>query len=115
MKSDNSPGERGSLDAIWYGTIAEQRSLGPAGTRSPTAKAGNTMRDTIIAHSNRGNEHGGVNGVKVEDEDEGFNGVSRNFKIAMVGSVVIDPQEATAASSAVQGSGRGFFSWFRGN
>ncbi|KAM6524593.1 hypothetical protein FALCPG4_010203 [Fusarium falciforme] len=115
IKSDNSAGERDSLDAIWYGTVAEQRSLGLAGTRSPTAEAGNATRDTSIAHSHQGNEHGSVNGVKVEDEDEGSNDVFGNFKIAMAGSVVIDPQKATAASSAAQGSGGGLFSWFRGN
>lgn len=62
MKSDNSPGERDSLDAIWYGTVAEQRSLRLASTRSPTAEAGSAMRDTSIAHSHQGDDHGGVNG-----------------------------------------------------
>lgn len=55
-----------------------------------------------------------ADGVMIEDEDGEIDegGVAANFMIAMVGSVVIDPQEAPAASSPAQ-EGRGYWSsWF---
>jgi hypothetical protein len=67
-----------------------------------------------------GFEDGGDNvdadGVMIEDEAEGINGggIARDFKIAMVGRVVIDPQSAPVASSTAQ-EGRSYWtSWFTG-
>lgn len=52
-----------------------------------------------------------VDAVMIEDEDEGINngGVARDFKIAMVGRVVIDPQEVLATPTTAQ-QGRGYWS-----
>lgn len=57
-----------------------------------------------------------VDAVMIEDADEGINngGATGDFKIAMVGRVVIDPLEVPAAPTTEQ-QGSGFWSsWFTG-
>ncbi|KAI8718083.1 hypothetical protein NCS52_00886300 [Fusarium sp. LHS14.1] len=57
-----------------------------------------------------------VDAVMIEDEDEGINngGVTRHFKIAMAGRVVIDPREVPAAPTTAQQGGGYWSSWFTG-
>lgn len=54
MKSDRSPSERTNLNAVWYGTITEQSSLGLKDMNSLTAEAQNAISDMNFAQSHEG-------------------------------------------------------------
>lgn len=54
MKSDKSPSERTNLNAVWYGTINEQSSLGLEDMNSLTTEAQNAVSDMNFAQSHEG-------------------------------------------------------------